>query len=327
MFKEGRMIGLGLAYVDGKIYSSELHLPREAHNLPEFLDTYPEASLYPGGSIPNILTSLVMLSGNPNIKLLSCVGDDPRGKFYSQTLDRHLGQPQVSPKNPTGLWVGVYHSGIVEHMEFFGASIDIVVSKRELQASRNNVLITDIDTCTIPQTRDQIIQTLEVVEDDGIFILSLGGANKRDHINQSLSSLARPPEIVFGTASELSHITDQSNYEDSIHTVFPTSRLVVITQGEKGAMIRFGGQVFSVPARYLPREIIVDETGAGDCYMGTMLALLSGIRYRDWNTNDVIDAARIASYASSLIIQTAQSRLTPGMAQLILDYVSNYSNR
>lgn len=322
---EGRIIGLGLAYVDGKIHSSELHLPSERDKLPEFLDAHPEAHLYQGGSIPNILTSFVKLSGNPNIKLLSCVGNDPRGRFYSELLDQRLGKTQISTTNPTGLWVGIYGHGIREHMDFPGASTDVSVSQHELQSTSNGAFITDIDACTIPQTRDQIIQVLRILEDEAILILSLAGANKQENIDRTLALITRPPTIVFGTSSELSNINPHPNLDEAIYAAFPTSKLVVITNGEKGATIRFKDSIFSAPASYLPKEAIIDETGAGDTYMGTMLALLSKTKYTDWDEREVRNAARAASYASTLIIQSEQSGLTSDMAQLVLGFVKIFN--
>lgn len=102
MIENGRVIGLGATYVDAKIRSSKLHLPSQRSQLPAFLDAHPEADLYAGGSIPNILTAFIRLSSNPNVKLLSCVGNDTRGKFYAAHTDSRLGEPQVSTRNPTG---------------------------------------------------------------------------------------------------------------------------------------------------------------------------------------------------------------------------------
>lgn len=111
------VIAIGSAYIDGKIWSSELRLPMR-FQLHSFLDAHPEARLYPGGSIPNILTSFVRISGNPNVKLLTCIGNDPRGKFYLENMDKSLGEPQVTMRRPTDIWIGIYnHNGLTEGMD------------------------------------------------------------------------------------------------------------------------------------------------------------------------------------------------------------------
>lgn len=321
MIEAGRIIGLGGAYVDAKILSSNLHLPSRRSELPAFLDAHPEANLYAGGSIPNILTAFIRLSGNPSIKLLSCVGNDPRGKFYAEHTDRRFGEPQVSTRNPTGILVGIYDEGSVAELDFSGAARDIFVSKEELYASRNEVFITDIDACRDRDALDPVKHTLDAIEDNGLFVLSLSGASSQESIDQLLSFTDRTPNVIFGNASELWDLSHEENIAKATESTFPTSRLVVITRGEEGAIIRFNGQVFSVPSIHIAKEKIIDETGAGDSYMGIMLALLSTTRYKDWSEYDVLNAARVASRASTLVIQSAQSRLTLEMAQVVHDYV------
>ncbi len=318
MIEDGRIIGLGGAYVDAKIRSAKLPLQRS--ELPAFLDAHPKAELYPGGSIPNILTTFIRLSGNQNVKLLSCVGNDPRGKFYAAHTDGRLGEPQISSRNPTGILVGIYDDKLIAELDFSGAARDISVSTQELQASRNEVFITDIDACRVPEALDPVKQTLDAIEDNGLFVLSLSGADSHESIDQLLSFTDRMPNVIFGNASELSQVTHKADVDEAIKFAFPTSRLVVITQGEKGAVIRFKGHVFSIPPIYIPKEKVIDETGAGDSYMGTMLALLSHTRYRDWSEYDVRSAARTASYASTLVIQSRQSRLALNMVQDVLAF-------
>lgn len=319
MIEEGRIIALGSAYVEGKILSSDLHLPPRGQ-LRTFLDAHPEANLYAGGSIPNILTSFVRLPGNPNVKLLCCVGNDPRGKFYMEHMDRRLGEPKVSTRRPTDIWVGIYNNGLAEGMDLYGAAAELTISKEELEAERNILFITDIDVCRIPAVRNPVKRALDTLEDDGLFILSLVGTPSNRSIDQILSFTDRAPDIVFGNVYELLNATNELDINRAIKVAFPASKLVVITQGEKGAIIRFNDQYHAVPTISVPEEAVIDETGAGDSYMGTMLGLLSPTSHSDWNEHDVITAARTASYASSLVIQSMHSRLTSAMAQRVIDY-------
>ncbi len=323
MTEEDRLIALGSAYVEGKIHSPLLHLPASRNQLPAFLDAHPYADLYAGGSIPNILTSFVRLSGNPNVKLMSCVGNDPRGRFYLQHMDKRLGEPQVSNRKRTDIWVGIYNNGLVEGIDLYGAAANIQVSKEELHTSANKVFITDVDVCRIPAARDCVRQALEVVEDDGLFVLSLVGIPSNRNIDQIFSFTDRVPDLVFGNSSEVMQAAHETDINRAINSAFPGSRLVVATQADKGALIRYEEQVFFVSAVPVSKERVIDETGAGDTYMGTMLALLIPTLVGKWREADLINAARSASYASSLVIQSMQSRLTPSMAKLVIDYSKN----
>lgn len=323
MFEGARIIALGSAYVEGKIQSVGLHLPEDRNQLPAFLDNHPEADLYAGGSIPNILTSFVRLSGNPRVRLLSCVGNDARGNFYRDSIHEALGKPQVTQQNPTDIWVGIYNNGLVEGIDSFGAMSDLIVSQEELQALKNEVLITDVDVCKLPRVPEQIKKALDVLEDNGLFALSLVGSSPHEDIQQVLSFAKRDPDLVFGNTRELLFISGETDIDKAIKTIFPSSRLLVITQAERGAKVRWHGEVFDIPAGVIPQEQVIDETGAGDSYMGTMLALLLPLNYRDWRENHIINAANVASYAAALVIQSMHSRLTPSMARLVQNYKSN----
>lgn len=325
MIENGRITGLGAAYVDAKIQSSVLHLPSERNKLPEFLDAHPEADLYAGGSIPNILTAYVRLASNPNVRLLSCVGDDARGRFFAEHTDIRLGEPQVSARNPTGVWVGIYDDKgkLTEDSDFYGAAGDITVSKKELEDIRNDVFITDIDACRVTETLNSIGQILATISDKGLFVLSLSGVGSPEDVYKPLTFFNRVPQVVFGNAFELSCITNNADVNQSIKTTFPNSRLVVITQGEFGSLVKFREQFFSVPTPYIPKEKIIDTNGAGDSYMGTMLGVLSHTKFLDWTKYDVIVAARVSSYASTLVLQSPQARLTSEMAQNVLDFIKH----
>lgn len=290
------------------------------------MDAHPEAELFPGGSIPNILTSFSRVSGNPNVKLLSCVGDDDRGKFYLHHLDCNLGEVQISKGKPTGLWVGIYdQKKVSKFMDYSGASIDVTVPVETLRTSGIKIFITDIDSCSVPQTRKQINKTLDIFDDKGRFVLSLDGANKAEDIKGITSSISRIPDIVFGTAAEFLKALNQNHMNKALESAFPFMRLLVATDGEKGALIRFNQEVFSVMVRYIPAKYLIDETGAGDAYMGTMLAVLLDTQYKDWDKNDLKNAANIAAHAASLVIQSTHSRLTSANARLVQTSYSMYN--
>lgn len=325
--KEQRIIALGTAFVEARIQSPELHLPQQRNQLPAFLDAHPEAILYPGGSIPNILSSFIRLSESSNVRLFCCVGNDDRGRFFTESIDRRLGKPKISRKSPTGVWVGVYNNGLTESFDFYGAADDATVSRRELRKAKNEVFISDIDFMSTPHTLKQVQRVTKAIKrDNGVFALSLGhvgytpSISDQKHIQKVLSPFYRTPNLVFGNEYELLYVTGQKDLYDAMTIAFPESELVVTTRAEKGALIRLGGEIFSVPAIPVETDDIIDAIGAGDTFMGTALAILMRTPYALRNKDNVAHAMRIANYAASLVIKSMHSQLTDEMAQQVLSY-------
>lgn len=322
MIQRDRVLAIGSAYVEGKINSADLKLPPDRSKLSDFLDSHTEATLYAGGSVPNILTSFTRHSGNPNIKLLSCVGNDNRGTFYRNNMHPGMGEPQVTNKRSTDIWVGIYNEGLVEGMDLYGAVIDLSLSRDILEEQKNGVLMTDVDVCKLPSVPEQIRKSLDVLEDRGVFALSLVGTGHKEDIQQVLSFSPRQPDLVFGNARELRSISGEGDLDEGVRRVFPSSRLVVVTNAENGAKIRLNGEVFDVPAIQISQQRVIDETGAGDTFMGTMLSSLFRDRPVDWREPHIRKSAALAAYASGLVIQSMHSRLTPEMAKQVNDFES-----
>src|SRR3989338_6891856 len=281
--REQRIIALGTAYVEAKIQSPELHLPQQRNQLPAFLDAHPEANLYAGGSVPNILTSFARISGHPNVRLFCCVGNDDRGRFFIESIDQRLGKPQVSRQGPTGVAVGVYSKGLTEFLDFYGAADDVTVSRRELSKAKTQLFISDIDFMSVPRTLRQVQRVIRATKrDNGIFALSLGhvgyypSASDQKHIQEVLSPFYRTPNLVFGNEHEVHYLTGQKD--------------------------------------------IIDAVGAGDTFMGVALAILMRTPYALRNRDNVTQAMQIANYAASLVIKSMYSQLTDEMGQQVLNY-------
>lgn len=325
--RKQRIIALGTAYVEAKIQSPELHLPQQSNELPAFLDVHPEANLYAGGSVPNILASFAKISGHPNVRLFCCVGNDDRGRFFIGSIDQRLGKPQVSHKGLTGVAVGVYNKGLTEFLDFYGAADDVIVSRRELRKAKTQLFISDVDFMSTPRTLKQVQKIIRVTKrDHGIFALSLGHAgyypsvSDQEYMKEVLSPFYRTPNLVFGNEHELQYITGEKDLHDAMITAFPESELVVTTRAEKGALIRLNREIFSVPAISVETEGVIDTIGAGDTFMGVSLAILMRTPYASGNKDNVVRAMRIANYASSLVIRSMHSQLTDEMAQQVLSY-------
>ena len=212
---------------------------------------------------------------------------------------------------------------MVEGLDLYGAVTDLSLGKAELESQKNGVLVTDVDVCKLPKVPEQIKKTLDVLEDSGLFALSLVGSSPNEDIQNVLSFTPRLPDLVFGNARELQFISGETDFNIGLRAVFPSAKLVVVTRADQGAGIRLNGEILNVSARVIPQERVIDETGAGDTFMGTMMASLLRNDVKDWRESHARRAADLAAYASSLVIQSMHSRLTHGMAE----QVNNYERR
>ena len=134
------------------------------------------------------------------------------------------------------------------------------------------------------------------------------GFMERSELLSLLTSFRKSPQILFANEDELAQLTGDSNLESAIGQTFPDSRLLVVTLGEKGSAVRFEGVVYTVPV-FAANNRVLDTTGAGDAYMGVMLAALFSEPYSRWTERHVKNCAETGSYAAFLVIQNLNSRL------------------
>lgn len=169
----------------------------------------------------------------------------------------------------------------------------------------------------------------EVAASGGIFVFRLSGIQHgtdekfdKKELDSLLASLPKLPDIVFANAVELQHASGIDDVYQATQQAFPESRLMVITDGENGSFVRFESNVFKIPPESISQNDVVDTTGAGDSYMGAMLAALFTRPYNQWTSEFIISCAEIGTYASALVIQSFQSRLTKQQLMDIREKIS-----
>ncbi|MDO8461102.1 MAG: carbohydrate kinase family protein [bacterium] len=324
MHEDGRIIGLGLANVDYKVKKDNLlKLPKERHLLTSFLDKEIVNSnrkyfVCAGGSVSNIFMAFAELSSHLNFKLFCAIGNDERGKIYRSNTSLRLGEPQIRDKGETGFWIALLdRQGNPEGLSYHGVGDDVEIQTADLKGSTNGLFITDITSSKNPKTTDMLDAVLKLIKQDGgNFALSLGGARPngitKDKLSSLFSSFLIKPQIVFGNEQEFLYTSGNSDIKLGLEESFSDARLLVVTLANKGTLIRFEGKTMFVPAISIPTQKVVDQIGAGDAYMGTMLAFLYKRPYASWDIGQVQNASKIARQAGAAIIQKMQSRLTPG---------------
>jgi len=318
-----RVVGVGKSLIDFKIrhtqnpHAEATPMIQAVNDIRTGVGLYENLPVYAGGMTPNILSAFVQNIPNYPVRLLACIGDDALGEFYQLRTESQLGMLQVAVDERTGLIaLSINEEGdIVDRYIEHGASDYVTVSKAESDES-NGLLVTDLTVLgveTIFFEIDKLISSLGRTE--GQFALNLAGSlprfGKRERVISLLNSLKKQPDFIFGNQYEFEFATglEIAKLAANIDTIFPNSRLVVVTFGKDGALVRFDGQAQFVPSVPVNADKIIDESGAGDCFEGTMLAYLYTKPYKIWSRHDVSSAAGTAALAASMIIQSSHTRL------------------
>lgn len=323
--ENGRFIGVGVALVDHIFTETEHFSPFTSEEAIFFIETHKPDFIRPGTPMPNTFTAISRLSVNRGLRLFHCVGSDDRGNFFQRETDPRIGLAQVHPTEPTGVWVGFYNEKdtLRFSMASYGAGLKVKVSLDDLNEESNSIFITDVSSCeneAIHNQTDAILKRLN--HDEGVFALSLGGPRtpSLDHakLDSIINSFRYNPQIVFSNADEFRYFARTENIEASLSDCFTNARLVVVTLGKQGSMIRFENRLIRIPAIIVKNPI--DELGAGDAYMGAMLGQLFNQPYESWNYNLVKHAAHVATFAASQIVSNSAVRLGLEQTQAVLTY-------
>ena len=317
MTENMRTYGLGFAMVDAKVLAknnSITELPREPQALVSYLDSQPEVELKAGGSTTNTLAAYIGILTNNSVRLFAAVGSDKRGDFLRNVADPKLGNLQIVENDPTGTIIYLLSAdgNYIDIQSFYGAATRVTVPVNSLRDEKKFLFISNCFALSNPNVSQEVNKAVEVlVKNGGFFALNLSGANLAEisevELRSSIDALPLVPSVAVGNESEAKRLTGKNDVMEAAMSLFPNSRLVVITRDKNGSLVRFENRIISIPA--YPCKIVNDPTGAGDCYMGAMLACLFEKPYISWTLNDIKIAATTASYAAAKVVERFDSRL------------------
>lgn len=316
------IVGVGTALVDIKVINPTRKLPNSHIEVSGFLSDQREVYRGAGGSMATTMVVLARLMPPGSVNFLQKIGMDDDGEFYRQHTPIELsGGIQVDVVHPTGICVFAITNGAQKidqwpEVTFYGASDELTIPKGT--GSNGDIFITNINAYRRFAPKRQIVDAIqEVADGDGIFVFRLSGIKHgidekfdKKELDLLLSSLPKLPDILFANAVELKHASGIDDTYQATQRAFPESRLMVITNGENGSLVRFKGNILEISPEPISQSDVVDTTGAGDNYMGGMLAALFTRPYSHWTLEFIASCAKIGTHASALVIQSFDSRLT-----------------
>ena len=232
-------------------------------------------------------------SGAPTY-LISAVGDDPQGQLARSeladygvhtdtvdTVDQPTGQAFIM-NDPSGENIIIVTSGAnttvspQRAIDTYAESLPntaVVLAQGELTAKHTEEL---------PALAEHLGARL---------IVNLAPVTTHD---STLVAAADPLILNEGEAADLLHVPFDTPLDEILAGLRTMTRSAVVTLGPRGAVIVSDGEPQLLPA--IPVDDVVDTTGAGDAFAGTLAAALA--------QGESLDAAaRLAIAAGSLAIQ------------------------
>lgn len=335
MKENNRILGIGRATVDYKIGGESLFDTfniQIAEGNPSEIETIgnKQISVHPGGVTPNIISAYVNYSPGNSMRLLASIGEDNRGSFYASKTEVQLGKLQVIKNCSTGYVIlALNRNGITTKIDARDdADLRLDIPREEINQA-NSLIITDLMTLGVERIFSQTEAMFSKPDSSGgKLALNLGGAHPRfgekRRIQSIVHALKRDPDFVFGNISEYEFLStmDKPFTAKDIQTIFPNSKLLVVTISEQGALVRFLGEILRINPVRLNPERVRDEVGAGDCFEGIMLAYLCSKPYHEWDMKHISKAGQTAAFAASLVIKTNRSRLNHADIEQVKKYAS-----
>ncbi len=332
-----KIVGIGYAVIDATIRlkkGNPVHLPDDPNKYLEFLRQNSEAKFSVGGTIPNVLSTIVGFTNSKDgVRLVGTVGRDRFGDEYVRIIDPRLGRIQRSDK-PTGIYIALVNAAgetVEESKPFYRAAEDVIFPEEEI-GEMHKLVLNGAVFSNLNVLREVKKATDSLKETGGLFALNLNVVSQtrttRELLQHGLEEdLKIKPNIIMGNLQQARYVTGNSNANviEAVDALYESmdseNRLVVVTNDVKGFRMRFGDDpqdVIDIP----PFEVLIENfypLGAGDTVMGIIVAgtpVDPALRTR--RTMEIL--GRTGANAASKLVRIPETWLAPGEFVEIRNY-------
>ncbi|NAW86370.1 aminoimidazole riboside kinase [Photobacterium halotolerans] len=280
----------------------------------------------PGGAPANVAVAIARLGGQA--AFFGRVGQDPLGRFIKQTL--------------AGEQVNTDHMRLDEAHRTSTVIVDLDASGERsftfmVKPSADQFMqVSDIPefsagewlhVCSIAlanePSRSSTLEAMRRIRRSGGFVsfdpnLREEVWSDTDDIIPVVRQAIELADVVKFSDDELLFLTQTENLEQGLAAIKPYHHpLVLITQGAKGALVLFNNTCELVTGQTVSP---VDTTGAGDAFVGGLLAKLA--QYPAWTNSETIrDAVRWANGCGALATTQKGAMTALPTQQALLEYI------
>ncbi|MFN3015418.1 aminoimidazole riboside kinase [Vibrio coralliilyticus] len=249
----------------------------------------------PGGAPANVAVAIARLGGDA--AFIGRVGQDPLGCFMQQTLKQEQVDTQMmildEAQRTSTVIVDLDDSGERSFTFMVKPSADQFLETSDLPTFTQGQWL---HVCSIAlanePSRSSTLEAMRQIKAAGGYVSF--DPNLREEVwanPEELKPVVREAialaDVVKFSDDELLFLTGSDTLEQGVEALKPfKNTLVLITQGAKGALV-----LFEKTQQLIASQAVspVDTTGAGDAFVGGLLAKLS--QYNDWLQLEVIKSA------------------------------------
>lgn len=249
----------------------------------------------PGGAPANVAVAIARLGGDA--AFIGRVGQDPLGRFMQQTLKQEQVDTQMmildEAQRTSTVIVDLDDSGERSFTFMVKPSADQFLESSDLPTFTQGQWL---HVCSIAlanePSRSSTLEAMRQIKSAGGYVSF--DPNLREEVwanPEELKPVVRQAialaDVVKFSDDELLFLTGSDTLEQGVEALKPfKNTLVLITQGAKGALV-----LFEKTQQLIASQAVspVDTTGAGDAFVGGLLAKLS--QYNDWQQLEVIKSA------------------------------------
>ncbi|KJY93642.1 fructokinase [Vibrio neptunius] len=249
----------------------------------------------PGGAPANVAVAIARLEGDA--AFIGRVGQDPLGRFMQQTLKQEQVDTQMmildEAQRTSTVIVDLDDSGERSFTFMVKPSADQFLETSDLPTFTQGQWL---HVCSIAlanePSRSSTLEAMRQIKAAGGYVSF--DPNLREEVwanPEELKPIVREAialaDVVKFSDDELLFLTGSDTLEQGVEALEPfKNTLVLITQGAKGALV-----LFEKTQQLIASQAVspVDTTGAGDAFVGGLLAKLS--QYNDWQQLEVIQSA------------------------------------
>lgn len=272
-----------------------------------------EIGLKPAGDVVNTMMGIANLGG----KAVFCgkVGDDKNGLFIEETLTQDGIKPtlikgNVTTGSCTALVTPDFERTMITHL---GAAITL---------NEDEVIIEDVKNSKIiyvtgyileePNLRQMALKALkEAKKHEKKIAIDVSDPSLVKRCKEDILKILKEfADIIIANEDEAKVLTEKEP-ESALKEIAKMCDIAIVKLGKEGALISDKGTIYEVKGFKVEA---VDTTGAGDMFA-------AGFLFGITNNYSVAEAATIANYAASKIVQEMGGRLSISLKDEIKDII------